>query len=224
MATVGVASWAMPSEYVAPSFQSDGFHCPHCGVYAHQRWGHAVGQGAGLGVIQEAMVSKCGRCQQHAFWVNGQLVHPPVLVAPEPHDDLPDPALTAYREARSIARLSPRAAAALLRLAIQLLVPELGATSDNLNAAIGELVKTGLSPTIQQSLDAVRVIGNNAVHPGQIDVNDDPEIALALFDLVNLIVQTMITDPRAAKALYDRLPPTVRNAIDQRDSGGSDGS
>jgi hypothetical protein len=146
------------------------------------------------------------------------MIHPPILTAPEPHDDLPEPARPIYGEARSIAALSPRAAAALLRLCIEQLVPLLGATSDNLNVAIGELVESGLAPRVQQALDALRVIGNDAIHAGQIDVTDDPTMALALFDLVNLIVQTMITDPRAIETLYGRIPQSKRDQIQKRDS------
>jgi hypothetical protein len=64
----------------------------------------------------------------------------------------------------------------------------------------------------------VRVIGNNAVHPGQIDLQDDPAIANALFGLVNLIAQQMITDRKEAEALYnDLLPAAQREAIEKRD-------
>jgi hypothetical protein len=38
---------------------------------------------------------------------------------------------------------------------------------------------------VQQSLDIVRVIGNDAVHPGQIDLTDDIETATKLFVLIN---------------------------------------
>lgn len=42
----------------------------------------------------------------------------------------------------------------------------------------------------------MRVIGNNSLHGGQIDMRDDSTIALALFDLVNLITNVMITKPK----------------------------
>jgi hypothetical protein len=63
----------------------------------------------------------------------------------------------------------------------------------------------------------VRVIGNNAVHPGQIDLNDDPATALSLFTLLNFIVEKMITDPKELKAIYDALPATSKEAIADRD-------
>jgi hypothetical protein len=73
----------------------------------------------------------------------------------------------------------------------------------NLNEDIASLVKKGLRR-------------NNAVHPGQIDLNDDPAVAAALFGLVNLITQQMITDLKEAEALYT-LPEAQRAAIEKRD-------
>lgn len=113
---------------------------------------------------------------------------------------------------------SPRSSAALLRLAIQKLCTELGQPGKNLNADIGELVKQGLSVRIQQSLDIVRVVGNNQVHPGVLDVRDDPVIALTLFELVNVIVEDRIARPKQIDALYAKLPESSRKQIEERDA------
>lgn len=56
-------------------------------------------------------------------------------------------------------------------------------------------MKHGLPVTIQQSFDVVRVIGNNAVHPGQITIEDSDEV-YHLFQLINLIVEYMISMPQ----------------------------
>ena len=94
---------------------------------------------------------------------------------------------------------------------------ELGTSSKNLNDAIGELVQSGLHPKVQKAMDYVRVTGNDAVHPGQIDVGDNPEIAGKLFELVNGVAQEMITREKMVDELYESLPECKRDQINQRD-------
>lgn len=74
---------------------------------------------------------------------------------------------------------------------------------------------------IQQSLDVVRVIGNNAVHPGQIDISDDQETAQTLFKIMNIVVDSRITQPNKISALYAKLPQSSRDAIKKRDKNRS---
>ena len=64
------------------------------------------------------------------------------------------------------------------------------------------LVEKGLPLRLQQALDAVRVIGHAAVHPGEMDLKDDQETAGALFGLVNFIVEKMIAEPKEVERLY----------------------
>lgn len=137
--------------------------------------------------------------------------------APLPHPKMPDDIKADYLEARSVASVSPRGAAALLRLCIQKLCIHLNQPGDNLSRDIGELVKQGLPKGVQQALDIVRVTGNHAVHPGQIDFDDKPEIANSLFKLVNLITEKMIAEPAEVAALYAGLPEDERQRIERRD-------
>ena len=54
----------------------------------------------------------------------------------------------------------------------------LGEKGEKLDDDIANLVKRGLNPTVQKSLDIVRVIGNEAVHPGVLDLKDDRDTAI----------------------------------------------
>lgn len=212
--------------YVAPQFERKSFTCPHCGVLAQFHWAQAQHEIKFQGLVAarqptEVFVAYCQSCQGKMLWLRDKssatAVYPNVSSAPLPHPDMPAALLGDYDEARIICQASPRGAAALLRLILQKLCKELGEKGENLNADIAALVLKGLPQRIQQALDIVRVTGNNAVHPGELDLSDDPEIARRLFALINLIVENRIAEPRQIDALYKALPASSLEAIQRRD-------
>jgi hypothetical protein len=162
-------------------------------------------------------VSYCVACRNSAVWVVGKMVHPVTNSEVSPSPDLPEDVKEDFNEAALIVDASPRGAAALLRLALQKLVKAVGGKGENINVDIGELARKGLPVQIQQALDIVRVVGNNAVHPGEIDLRDDRDTAIRLFQLINLIADAMITQPRNIEAMFGSLPAGAREAIDRRD-------
>ncbi len=151
------------------------------------------------------------------MWYGNKLVYPAKLSAPPVHADMPIDIAEDYQEAREVLASSPRSAAALLRLCLQKLCIELGEKGEKINDDIASLVAKGLSPQIQQALDIVRVVGNEQVHPGTLDVRDDPEVAVSLFALVNFIVEDLISKPKTIAELYVRLPATKLKGIEDRD-------
>ena len=162
-------------------------------------------------------LSRCIACDDIAVWVHERLVSPPLRTGPEPNRDLPPEINADYQEARSILELSPRGAAALLRLCVEKLCNHLNAEGDNLDQKIAYLVKQGLREGVQEALDVVRVIGNEVVHPGQMDLKDDVRTATALFGFVNIIADRMISEPKRLKEIYGLLPPAKLEAISRRD-------
>lgn len=144
-----------------------------------------------------------------------KIIFPPIHTSPPANSDLPDNVQEIYKEAASISNRSPRAACALLRLAIEMLLKHLGETG-TINEGIKNLVKKGLDERIQQALDIVRVTGNNAVHPGEIDFNDSTDVQ-TLFGLINLIADVLITQPKQVAEMYNQLPETSRESIKKRD-------
>ena len=131
---------------------------------------------------------------------------------------MPDRVKQLYNEAGLIYNKSPRAACALLRLAIDRLCNELGETDRDINKNIGALVKKGLPQSVQQALDVVRVIGNKAVHPGMISFDvDDKNTSTMLMRLINIITERMITEPKEIESLYEGLPESVKESIIKRD-------
>lgn len=168
--------------------------------------------------LPKLTASSCFSCRQVSLWIGERLIHPKTGEAPPANSDLPSDIRADYDEASSILDLSPRGAAALIRLAIQKLCKHLGQPGKNINDDIAALVRGGLPPRVQKALDAVRLIGNEAVHPGTMDLKDDRETAVTLFMLLNLIVEKTITEEKFVDDIYDSLPPSKRAQIEKRDA------
>jgi hypothetical protein len=203
------------SKYYPPTYEEENFHCIKCGVYAKQSW-HALFIDRHGG--SEFVASKCHHCWEFCFWYQGRMIVPSAAPVPPAHHDLPDNCKEEYEEARDIVARSPRAAAALLRLCVQKLMIELGEKGKSINDDIGSLVKKGLPIEVQQALDYCRVIGNNGVHPGEIELTDDPSIAHSIFEMINFIVEDRISRPKKIADLYGKLPEGALKAVQKRDA------
>ena len=168
--------------------------------------------------LTNLFVSRCYSCDRLAVWVHENIAYPPVRNGEPPNADMPEDIRADYEEARAVISASPRSAAALLRLCIQKLCKHFGERGQNINEDIKNLVAKGLDLRIQQALDVVRVVGNEAVHPGQLDLRDDTQTAESLFRLVNLVVEKMVSEPNHIKSMFDKLPESKRAEIEKRDS------
>lgn len=191
----------MKQQYVAPALNLDAFNCPHCHAFTHQDWfglrGSSGVEGYGNAITSDQFqISTCHRCHGITIWyipegnshsrrillrTKALIIFPEYSQAEPANPDMPADAKVDYDEARHIAQHSPRGAAALLRLAIQKLCKHLGQSGQNINSDIKALVAGGLSAHIQRALDTVRVIGNNAVHPGTMDISEDTQTVTMLF-------------------------------------------
>ena len=70
-------------------------------------------------------------------------------------------------------------------------------------------------------------MGNNAVHPSVIDLDDDAETVETLFFLVNYVTDKKISEPGRVNRFFDRTVPADEKAkIARRDRPpeGTDGS
>lgn len=219
------------SKYFPPKYGSTHFSCPYCAVHARQRWGKPFNVDSLIVDRQEPLkwwmlvpividkteveTSRCSHCENPTLWLSEKIIYPVVSTFPPANGDLPTDVKEVYEEAANIANQSPRAACALLRLALEMLLKSLGETG-SINDSIGNLVKKGLDERVQQSLDIVRVTGNEAVHPGVIDFSDETDVEM-LFGLINVIAESLISQPKRIQNLYDNLPEKAREAIEKRD-------
>jgi len=206
--------------YLPPTVLAKSFTCPHCGAISMQNWWETSWNGNRYQgtASNQIKVGTCQHCEKNTVWIVNKMYYPDNGNAPFPNPDMPIAVKAIYQEAASIQQKSPRGAAALLRLAIQLLCKELGEPGKNINSDIANLVKKGLPPIVQQSLDILRVTGNDAVHPGQIDT-EDPDVVANLFKLLNLVVDYMITLPNQVSGIYNTLPTDKLDGIKGRDKG-----
>lgn len=216
--------------YKPIQYKTSAANCPYCGAYANIIWGD-------LDFSLKNRMSKkinyyageCQHCHEYSIWmgifdehymeVDQKLIYPLNNSCALPNEDLPHEIKRDYMEAAQIVMISPRGASALLRLAVQKLCQYLGEKGDDINTDIKSLVEKGLNPNIQKALDSIRVIGNQAVHPGYLDLHDDRETAIKLFDAINFIADNMITQPKKINELYDsRVSEQKKEAINRRDN------
>lgn len=137
---------------------------------------------------------------------------------PTPHENMPTVVTKIFNEARMVFNNSPRASAALLRLALQTLFKHFNLPGKSINETISNLVQSQqLSKKTIQACDSIRVIGNNNVHPGEINLTEDPKITLSLFHLLNYIIDDIEGFQKTQK-IYDNLPEEAKKAIKNRDA------
>lgn len=188
------------------------FTCPHCGNTCLQKWktdsfeedeqAKEIEKSTHLGYDYDSTTdreknlfhaSRCTTCGGKTVWLDGEMLYPDIYV-PKPEENMPIGVRTVYVEAASVLKNSPRCSCALLRLALEQLCSELEITGKNLDEKIEKLVSMGLPTIVQKALDVVRVIGNKAIHAGEISIDyDNYDVAITLFEIVNFIVDRLIT-------------------------------
>lgn len=219
------------ANYVAPSLDVNSFTCPYCNTLALQQkssqsaffvdnfeefsfTGPHYTDAESINIT----VTTCKSCLKYHVWVNGKMLIPSVSNIPLPYEDMPEDIKDLYNEARDVFPHSKKATAALLRLALQKLCVHLGEKGKNINDDIASLVSKGLPVEVQKALDYVRVTGNNSVHPGEMNIDDNDNICLRLFSMLNFIVDRMIIQPKKIEEAFDFLPENAKVAIVKRDN------
>lgn len=239
----------MRGKYVVPRIGLSAFSCPHCGTLApmHESAAFlhdpAADPDEQYAAASGLRITECWSCRQSSVWkkrVDRQaptvetlqvftdpaswwlLAYPILRTAPEPNADLPEDVLADYLEAADVTQISPRSAAALLRLCIQKLCAVLGAEGRNINADIKQLLaENKITPIVQKAMDTIRISGNESVHDGELRLGDDPELVASLFDFVNLVAHEAITQPRIVEEMLNRMPEDKLAQIKIRDGANS---
>ena len=213
-------------KYYPPEYEKDEFNCAHCKVFAHQIWvsslkGEAVktfGWPIDLSPSDMFAASQCQHCNKWSIWIEEVLVYPVQITVEDPNDDMPDDVKKLYEESAQILSASPRAAAALLRLGLQILLGAVGGDGKNINDDIGKIVALGVGPETQKALDTLRILGNNGAHPGEIKLDEDPDLVNKMYRLMNYVTDRLITQKNQINELFEGLPEGIKDQIKSRDS------
>ena len=219
--------------YIVPAIDAESFTCPYCNTLSQQNWNiiclGKFGNGTSFDEISfsnmrvypetvRISISTCQSCKKWHVWIGDKMFLPRETNIPMPLDDMPEDIKSLYNEARDVFPHSKRATAALLRLALQKLCIYLGEKGKNINDDIASLVSKGLPIQVQKALDYVRITGNNSVHPGEMNIEDNDDICLRLFSMLNFVVDRMIVQPKEIEKAFDFLPEKAKAAIEKRDN------
>ena len=225
----------MNKEYCMPELNKKAFNCPHCGAFANQRWYSLMFEHYNTKALfnnskltspeyrfrdnfgDNFRASRCDHCKKIALWNDRKIIYPRSITVESPNPDMPEVAKKLYMESAQILQDSPRASAALLRLALQEILNKVvkGGEKNSINENIG-ILSEGVDETTQKALDIIRIIGNNAVHPGEIRVEE--ENTEDMYNLLNIIVQKTISNKKQIDDLWNNLPENYKESIKNRTS------
>jgi hypothetical protein len=191
------------------NFKKKLFQCPHCGISTRHEWYNlAKGKISKNGInyyeafIPHYYLSLCSKCKRYTIWLNDKIIYPELSFAPWPTQDMPRDIKDAYLEARRVVASSPKAASALLRMCLQNLMIHLGEKGKNVEHDLSNLIKKGLPKRLHHALWTAGVIGARSTRPNEITPKDDVNTAIALFNLLNMIVEATIAQQKKVKRLY----------------------
>lgn len=222
----------MIKKYEAPEYRKDAFTCPNCSAFSRHDWKSIFvdefygefteNTGIRTGTtkaLNKLYLCKCEYCGYISFWYKEKLIWPLNTGIEAPIDEMPEDIKDLYNEASSIIELSPKGSCAILRLALQKLCNRLVGQDEKkrIDGAIKKLVASGLPSTLQKAMDTVRIVGDEAVHPGEINLDDNKELAIAMFRLINIIIEKIVVEPKEINDLYNLMPDNKLQGIENRD-------
>ena len=209
---------------ITPELLKPNFQCLRCKITTQHEWRALTSidlQGTThytrFEGLEDYKISICYNCGGIAMWYDDKTISPNASHQPPAHTEMPEHIKPIYEEAASISRLSPRASCALMRHALEELVKHMGYT-DGLFDNIGQMYQEGLiDDTIKDSLDIVRLTGNDSLHGNQIDMDDQTNVDY-MFELINEIVESLIASPKRRKDMLEKFGPNRLDSIKNRDS------
>jgi hypothetical protein len=161
-------------------------------------------------------IAFCQHCGGFTLWLGDAMIYPLVGEAPPPHEEMPPQIRKLYEEARGVLPASPRASAALLRVALEGLLEEAGYRQERLADRLEKAREDGkLSADTYKLAETLRYAGNAAAHyePWKIDPSqgeEDREMVKSLFAFVNEVTEELVAKPRRLGEMARKINEKVR--------------
>lgn len=221
-------------KYYPPELNKPEFNCPYCGVYSHQSWYPTVIYGKrtddayyymadmvktdykSAGILSDFSVSECSHCHNIAIWMKDKMLVPRTMAVPPPSELLPEKIKELYNEAGTILNDSPRAAGALIRLSLELLLKQVNNNDQKLYDNIDVLIKRGAPKEIIKATTLLRHSGNEMLHAGEVSIIESRDQVLFLFELFNMIAEDLIERPKRLNEAYNRMPESIRKDVERK--------
>lgn len=229
-----------------PELNKKRFICPKCDAYAAQNWyelqysstlsgafysfplddENSAGTRGGPRSKSRWSFCVCASCEKGSMWRGEQMIYPQASFAPIPSEDMPDDVKSLYVEAGAVAAVSPRAGAAMARATLERLLKEL-LPDHSASARLDDLIamaESQVSAHTWKLMTLLRFTGNTSIHvqgvPEESTVffllDEDPGVLNVLFGTINDVVDELITKPRQADQLYQKVPQEVRDRAEQK--------
>lgn len=145
------------------------------------------------------LIKMCNNCFKLSIFnpISNDVIYPFTNQNISPNKDLPEDIKKIYIESSQVLNASPRAAMALLRLALDKIVNTF-LNDEQKKKALGKKIdimfsQFNIPEEIKDIAHSIRGIGNESVHPGTISDEIDIEEVLLVFDLINIIADVTIT-------------------------------
>ena len=205
--------------------------CPHCGAKTQQKYmnkfigtyqytlttksypKHISTHETNKTEIKDISMLQCTACEKYIIFNRETQIYPIIANIEDPNPDMPEDIKKDYDEARNIYNLSVRGSCALLRLALDKLLIYLDIKGKTLFNKINAYCdRFEPDETMKQALHSIRIVGNESVHPGTFNVEDNKDIALLLFEILNDIAYEHITKKKKREEMFKKLPEnTIKN-------------
>jgi hypothetical protein len=132
--------------------------------------------------------------------IKAKIIYPETRsIGESPNEDIPPEIQKIYEEARAVAPHSLRAANALLRTVLEKMVIGNGGEGAKLYHKIKNLAdKNVITGQWAETLQNVRILGNEAAHPGEINFDEEVDAAFtnSIFSCINAFAQQTYTRKR----------------------------